>query len=44
VTIPQDAQVIDAHGKYVIPGLADMHQHSQDRYRPEFDRAEDNLR
>jgi imidazolonepropionase-like amidohydrolase len=27
VRIPRGAQVIDARGKYVIPGLADMHNH-----------------
>src|SRR5262245_2466861 len=27
VTIPKDAQVIDASGKTVMPGLADMHVH-----------------
>jgi imidazolonepropionase-like amidohydrolase len=27
VRIPRGAQVIDASGKYIIPGLADMHNH-----------------
>jgi len=27
LTVPPDATVIDARGKYVIPGLADMHHH-----------------
>src|SRR5262245_65634537 len=27
VTIPKDARVIDASGKTVMPGLADMHVH-----------------
>ncbi|NUO81360.1 amidohydrolase family protein [candidate division KSB1 bacterium] len=30
VKIPQDAQVIDAAGKFLIPGLWDMHWHSWD--------------
>src|SRR5262245_2221227 len=29
VTIPKDARVIDASGKTVMPGLADMHVHFQ---------------
>ncbi len=28
VTIPKDAQTIDARGKYLIPGLWDMHVHA----------------
>ncbi len=28
VTIPQDARRIDGQGKYLMPGLADMHDHS----------------
>src|SRR5260370_40823459 len=28
-TIPRDAQIIDAKGKSVMPGLADMHVHLQ---------------
>src|SRR3954470_16976716 len=28
-TIPANATVIDARGKFVIPGLADMHNHVQ---------------
>ncbi len=27
IEVPQQAQVIDARGKFVIPGLADMHNH-----------------
>ena len=27
VKIPKDAQVIDGKGKYLIPGLVDMHTH-----------------
>jgi imidazolonepropionase-like amidohydrolase len=27
VSVPPDAQVIDAHGKWIIPGLMDMHAH-----------------
>jgi imidazolonepropionase-like amidohydrolase len=27
VTLPPDATVVDARGKFVIPGLADMHNH-----------------
>lgn len=30
--IPSGAQVIDARGKFVIPGLADMHNHLGDGY------------
>jgi imidazolonepropionase-like amidohydrolase len=29
VRVPQGAQVVDAQGKYLIPGLWDMHTHSQ---------------
>ena len=25
LVVPQDAQVINAHGKWIIPGLMDMH-------------------
>ena len=35
VQIPSGAQVIDAHGKYLIPGLWDMHTHSR-RYTDFF--------
>src|SRR5438034_2002777 len=35
--VPKDAQIIDAHGKFVIPGLWDMHVHWYDeRYLPLF--------
>ena len=27
VTVPEGAQVIDGHGAYLMPGLADMHTH-----------------
>ncbi|MEW6207483.1 MAG: amidohydrolase family protein [Acidobacteriota bacterium] len=27
IAIPKDAEVIDARGKFIIPGLADMHHH-----------------
>ena len=27
VKVPTDATVVDAQGKFVIPGLADMHHH-----------------
>lgn len=27
VAVPQNSQVIDAHGKWIIPGLMDMHAH-----------------
>lgn len=30
--IPKDAQVVDATGKFMIPGLWDMHSHSLDRW------------
>ena len=30
VTIPNAAVVIDGHGKYLMPGLADMHVHLRD--------------
>ncbi|HKH99410.1 MAG TPA: amidohydrolase family protein [Candidatus Sulfotelmatobacter sp.] len=33
VTIPPSAQVIDATGKFVIPGLWDMHSHFRDASR-----------
>src|SRR6188472_627321 len=31
VRIPRDAQLVDAAGRYVIPGLWDMHVHSVNR-------------
>lgn len=31
IQIPPGAQVIDGHGKYLSPGLADMHSHSDTR-------------
>lgn len=27
IVVPREAQVIDAHGKWIIPGLMDMHAH-----------------
>ena len=27
LTIPEDVEVVDGHGKYLLPGLADMHTH-----------------
>lgn len=36
VRVPRDAQVIDAAGKFLIPGLWDMHVHSLYEGRPEF--------
>ena len=27
IVVPRDARVIDAHGKWIIPGLMDMHAH-----------------
>jgi imidazolonepropionase-like amidohydrolase len=44
VTIPAGVRIIDGRDKYIIPGLADMHQHSQNGYGPEFNQAERNLR
>jgi hypothetical protein len=32
VKIPKDAQVVDASGKFLIPGLWDMHTHVQDGF------------
>ena len=32
VRVPKGAQVVDARGKFVIPGLADMHNHLGDGY------------
>jgi hypothetical protein len=34
VEIPRDAQVIDCHGAYLMPGLADMHTHLNDSLFP----------
>jgi hypothetical protein len=31
ITVPQEAQVVDATGKFLIPGLWDMHIHPYDR-------------
>src|SRR5262245_4753957 len=27
IVVPREARVIDAHGKWIIPGLMDMHAH-----------------
>ena len=35
-TIPLEIKVIDIEGKYVIPGLLDMHCHIQEGYAPQF--------
>ena len=34
--LPEDIPVIDAKGKYIIPGLLDMHCHIQERFAPHF--------
>lgn len=36
VKIPDDAQVKDATGQYVIPGLWDMHVHLEENYKDAF--------
>lgn len=36
VRIPKNTRTVDASGKYVIPGLWDMHVHSMYEGRPEF--------
>jgi imidazolonepropionase-like amidohydrolase len=36
VHMPDDAKVVDASGKFLIPGLWDMHVHSLYEGRPEF--------
>ena len=36
VRVPQDAEVVDATGKFLIPGLWDMHVHSLYEGRPAF--------
>lgn len=35
IEVPQDAEIIDASGKYLIPGLIDMHIHYRD-WAPEL--------
>lgn len=35
IRVPQEAQVIDASGKFLIPGLWDMHVHTLRKGRPE---------
>jgi imidazolonepropionase-like amidohydrolase len=32
IQLPKNAETIDAHGKFVIPGLADMHQHLENGF------------
>lgn len=34
--LPQGIEAIDAKGKYIIPGLIDMHCHINERYAPHF--------
>ncbi|MFJ8517400.1 amidohydrolase family protein [Lysinibacillus xylanilyticus] len=34
--LPEGVNTIDAEGKYVIPGLIDMHCHINDRFAPHF--------
>lgn len=34
--LPEGIPVIDAKGKYIIPGLIDMHCHIQEKYAPHF--------
>ncbi|WP_262177116.1 amidohydrolase family protein [Saccharococcus sp. Marseille-Q5394] len=34
--LPEGVSVIDAQGKYIIPGLLDMHCHIQERFAPHF--------
>src|SRR5688572_17453714 len=36
VKVPAGSQVVDATGKFLIPGLWDMHVHSMYEGRPEF--------
>ena len=38
VAIPRGAQILDAHGKFLIPGLADMHIHLTAAGEPEGSR------
>ncbi len=32
--IPQGAQIVEARGKWIVPGLIDSHAHAGDRYTP----------
>lgn len=34
--LPQGMDIVDAEGKYIIPGLIDMHCHINDRFAPHF--------
>ena len=34
--LPQGVETIDAEGKYIIPGLIDMHCHINERFAPHF--------
>ncbi|MEZ7171824.1 amidohydrolase family protein [Sporosarcina sp. OR05] len=34
--LPENLQIIDANGMYIIPGLIDMHCHIQSRFAPHF--------
>ncbi len=36
VRLPENAQVVDTGGRYMIPGLWDMHVHSMTERRPEY--------
>ena len=34
--LPKEIEVLDAEGKYIIPGLIDMHCHIQEGYASQF--------
>ncbi|MES1047593.1 hypothetical protein FOA22_24505 [Heyndrickxia oleronia] len=34
--LPEGIETIDAKGKYIIPGLIDMHCHINERFAPHF--------
>lgn len=34
--LPEGVQIVDAEGKYIIPGLIDMHCHINERFAPHF--------
>lgn len=34
--IAKDVEIIDLHGKYIMPGLIDMHCHIKDGFAPQF--------
>lgn len=44
VAIPPAAQEVDVQGKYVIPGLADMHNHLRNGMTMDWDKMRRNLR